>query len=190
MNFAHAIGMGVIEKISADPLPREPFERACNDVNAWRGRCMQAFAQAEAAVTETLLVLSAVQDRGGDVKLRHLVGQRFEDLAAAIGPRGPFEADGKAAHDSLLRFRERESLRKMLAHASGRVTLDRNGRWTAVFELVAIRSRRADRERLAVNQGEGEAMAKSLASAARSLTDNLKNLRLNVEGDATEHPKF
>ena len=42
---------------------------AIDAANAWRGGCLQCFAQAEEAATETLLALNAVEARGGDVRL-------------------------------------------------------------------------------------------------------------------------
>jgi hypothetical protein len=57
------------------------WARVTSEVNAWRGACIQAFAQAEAAVTETLLLLSDLGVQGKAIQLRHLIGQRFEDLA-------------------------------------------------------------------------------------------------------------
>ena len=64
------------------------WARIALEVNAWRGACIQSFAQADAAVTETLLFLSTTGERGKAVQLRHLLGQRLEDLALAIGPEG------------------------------------------------------------------------------------------------------
>ena len=43
-----------IEIANDDPL----WNQAIQDVNAWRGACLQHFSAAEAAVTETLLLLS------------------------------------------------------------------------------------------------------------------------------------
>lgn len=71
------------------------WESAWSAVNAWRGECMQCLAHSETAVTETLMTLSAVPQRGLAVRLRHHIGQRFQDLADATGPEGPFGKDGE-----------------------------------------------------------------------------------------------
>jgi len=49
-----------------------------------------SFAVAEAGVTETLLTLNALPDQGAPVRLRHLIGQRLDYLAAVLGPKGVF----------------------------------------------------------------------------------------------------
>jgi hypothetical protein len=40
------------------------WARVTQEVNAWRGACLQCFASVEVAVTETLLHLSAQPERG------------------------------------------------------------------------------------------------------------------------------
>ena len=82
--------------ISSIDLPIEDlaWERAIAAVNAWRGNALQYFAQAEAAVSETLLAMAAVPEKGSAVRLRRLVGHRFEDLRAAVAGDGPFAAVG------------------------------------------------------------------------------------------------
>lgn len=68
-------------------LPRAAFE-AARDAAAWRGRCLDVFARSEAAVAETLLVLTAVDERSSSLKLPHLVGQRYDALSNAIRADG------------------------------------------------------------------------------------------------------
>lgn len=76
---------------------------------------MQAFAQAEAAVTKTLLFLSSAGERGKAVQLRHLLGQRLDDIARALGPGGGFVNEGSLAHAALMAFRTHGSLRARLS---------------------------------------------------------------------------
>src|SRR3546814_8487873 len=82
-----------IEIANDEPL----WNQAIQDVNAWRGACLQHFSAAEAAVTETLLLLKAIPGRGEAVRLRHLIGQRFDDLSKLIEAEGAFAQEGKAA---------------------------------------------------------------------------------------------
>ncbi|MFD1960187.1 hypothetical protein ACFSHP_17275 [Novosphingobium panipatense] len=73
------------------------WARVTQEVNAWRGACLQCFAAVEVAVTETLLHLSAQPGRGQSVKLRHLVGQRLDDLAALVNEGGPFSVEERVS---------------------------------------------------------------------------------------------
>ena len=81
------------------------WDAICQEVNAWRGACMHHFSVVEEAVTKTLLALSEAEGASSKVRLRHLIGQRFEDLELAIGPDGPFAEIGKTAARALAQFR-------------------------------------------------------------------------------------
>ena len=113
---------------SIEVLPRAAFDAARDAAAAWRGRCLDVFARSEVAVTETLLVLRAVNGRGEAIKLPHLAGQRYEALSTAICAGGAFAGEGKAASAALLAFRQHDALRNILAHGAFTVTLDQHGR--------------------------------------------------------------
>lgn len=152
-----------------------------SEVNSWRGACLQCFARAEAAVTEALLFLSGVGQRGFAVRLRHLTGQRLEDLASVVGSGGEFADEGGAAHKALVSYRTYESLRAHLAHDVARVALERNGKWVVVFRQLAIRSRTASRSTIAFEQAEAGEMLADLKRLTQQLDTALTNLRRAVE---------
>lgn len=117
-----------------------------SEVNSWRGACMHHFSMVETAVTETLLALSAVAQGETAVRLRHLIGQRFEDLAVAIGPGGPFEETGRNAVTELSKYREKHELfRTLLCHGMMKVTVEHDGQWMLLIRTLSIRSRQPDR---------------------------------------------
>lgn len=158
-----------------------PWAQVTSEVNAWRGACLQCFARAEAAVTEALLFLRGAGQRGGAVQLRHLTGQRLEDIGLAIGPGGPFETEGSAAYEALTKFRTYEVLRAHLAHDVARIALERNGSWVVVFRHLSIRGRTAHRSTIALEQAEaGETLA-DLKRKTQQLDTALTNLRRTIE---------
>jgi len=167
----------------ASPRPSDevPWARIATEVNAWRGACLQSFAQAEAAVTEALLFLSNVDQHGPAVQLRHLVEQRFEDLAQAIGPEGGFAAEGCAAHDALVRFRTHERLRAHLAHDVARIAVERNGTWVVILRHLSIRSGNAERGTVAFEQAEAAEVLSEMKRKAQQLDAALDKLRRNIE---------
>ncbi len=165
----------------ARPSEAPPWTRVASEVNAWRGACIQSFARAEAAVTETLLVLGRSGQRGTTVRLRHLVGQRLDDLAKAIGPDGAFAAEGAAAHAVLARFRTHEALRAHLAHDVARIAVERNGTWVVVFRHLSIRSGRPERATVAFEQSGAAETAAELKRDIQQLESALANLRRAVE---------
>jgi hypothetical protein len=165
----------------ARPSDELPWTRVTSEVNAWRGACIQSFAQAEAAVTETLLFFSQKGQRGATVQLRHLIGQRLEDLAQAIGPEGAFAAEGGAAYAALVRFRAHEGLRAHLAHDVARIALERNGTWVIIFRYLSIRSRSPERGTVAFEQADAAEIALELKRKTQQLDAALGNLRRVVE---------
>ncbi|RWD01431.1 MAG: hypothetical protein EOS58_25495 [Mesorhizobium sp.] len=165
------------ETTAIPAVNNDQWLNALTAVNAWRGRCLDIFARSEAAVSETLLVLADSSRQGAVVKLPHLVGQRFEELATLIGPDGAFAPEGRASAAALLAFRPHESLRASLAHGVGKVAVDRQGNWLLVLRTLAFRSKQPQRSVLVLEQSEAEEMVKSLQTTGRRLVSELGNLR-------------
>lgn len=158
-------------------LPSEPFDQALRQVNEWRGRCMDAFARAEAGVTNCLVFLSNIPGRGEQVRLPHLVGQRYEALTSVIAAGGAFELEASKVASALESVRAHDSFRTMLCHGVGDVTLSPHGRWTIVFRLVSLRSRRASSEVLALKQKEAEQLRDEVIRASKELCSQLDSMK-------------
>ncbi|WP_155765382.1 hypothetical protein [Mesorhizobium erdmanii] len=164
------------ETAATTDVSNDQWAHAMSAVNAWRGRCLD-IARSEAAVSETLLVLASKPRSGTAVKLPHLVGQRFEELATLIGPTGAFASEGKASAAALLAFRPNEGLRSSLAHGVGKVVLDRQGNWLLVLRTLAFRSKQPQRAVLVIEQNEAGEIVKSLQTTGQRLISELGNLR-------------
>lgn len=125
-------------------LPEEArWTAAAQSVNAWRGQLVQA--SADAAVSEALLGLSGIPGRGEHIRLPHLIGQRFQDLADALDASGPFAAEGVIAASCLAALRIHEPLRTVLGHGVFRIALDRRDRWVVIAKVVTFRAKGAER---------------------------------------------
>lgn len=162
---------------SIPTVDKADWPRALAAANAWRGRCLDIFARSEAAVSDTLLVLANVSERGIVVKLPHLVGQRFEELANLIGPAGAFALEGRTSAVALSTFRAHESLRASLCHGVGKIVLDQQGGWLLVLRTLAFRSKQPQRTVLVIEENEAEGLVKSLQAAGQRLRSELGNLR-------------
>jgi hypothetical protein len=147
---------------------------------------MQCFAQAEAAASETLLVLHRVKGRGNEVRLRHLVGQRLADLAASIEPDGPFGPEGKAAFCALEEFRKYEGLRTVLGHGVAKVTLERGGSWVLILRHVSITKQSESRSVQVFDQTEAEMVFTDLRKKSRQTCSALGNLRRLFEAPSSK----
>jgi hypothetical protein len=159
------------------------WDEATNAVNAWRGHALHCFAQAEAAVSETLLAMASAPQWGPKVRLRRLVGQRFEDLASALETKGPFADERAKAASVLAGFRDHESLRAFLCHGVAKVAFDRSGRWLVVLKLLAFRSREADRSSVVYEKREAEELLADLNKASRQVIGALHSLRRRIALD-------
>lgn len=162
-------------------LPQQPFADATACVNEWRGRCLDAFARAEAAATECLMAMAEVKDRGATVRLPHLAGQRFESLAVAFAQDGAFAAEGAAALTAVDAMRARSGVRAMLCHGVGRVTLNRNGKWTLVLRLTTLRNRQIIRDVLVVTEAEAGQLRDEIGRASQTLSAKLGQVRAKLK---------
>lgn len=130
---------------------------------------IEEFARAEAVVTEALIQLSNVPARGKSINLPHLVGQRFAALTKAIGPDGPFSADGEGLAKALDEFIAFETLRATLCHGTQTVTVDHRGRWHITLRLLALRSGKAARDALVLEENEAAEQYKTLRAARQRM---------------------
>jgi len=157
------------------------------EVNAWRGASMHHFSAVEMAVTETLLTLSSVAPQRPEVRLRHLIGQRLEDLALALGPGSSFEEAGKSVFNELSKFREKhESFRNLLCHGVVKVTGEPNGDWVILIRTLSIRSRQPDRSILVLEQCEAETKLATLKRDSQNLSSKLGTFRKAIMWQLTQ----
>lgn len=151
------------------------------EVNAWRGACMQDFAQAEMAVSETLHCLSKIDAFKPHIRLRHLVGQRFQDLADALSSDVPTGRVGLAAGKALTEFRLHESLRVHLAHGDGTLAMKRAGKWLTIFRHTHFKAGERLESVLVIERDEEALQLKKLRQDRQRLCDTLRNLRAAQE---------
>lgn len=161
------------------------WDKLYAEVNAWRGECMHHIAVAEKAATETLLLLDSVKPEGAKIALRHLIGQRFEDLSAATGPEGPFAEAGKAAHKAIETYRQHEAFRTLLCHGVAQVTATRNGAWLLVIRSLSIRARQKEETTAIFEKAEAEKKLAQLKSDGQKLASNLGQFRKKLQVKAT-----
>jgi hypothetical protein len=154
------------------------WEAVFAEVNSWRGACMHHFSTVEMAVTETLIALSEAAPKGENIRLRQLIGQRFEDLASTIGPGGPFANEGHTAFVALSDYRaKQEAFRALLCHGAIKVTVDQGGQWTLVIRSLSVRSRQAVRGLEVLERTEAHSRLNALKSEGQKLTSLLGQLR-------------
>lgn len=169
--------------ISSIDLPDEDaaWARAFAAVNAWRGHALQCFAQTEAAVSETLLVMSDVPEKGSAVRLRRLVGHRFEDLRMAVSSDGPFAVQGIKVAAALTAFDTHQDLRPMLCHGVAKISLDQHGRWVLILKTHVFGGAAPTRSVVALEERDAETKLAELKKAGQRLASLLQSLRASLK---------
>ena len=166
---------------STEPaMDADTWNAAIASANTWRGQAIQCFAQAEAAVSETLLALITIQPQGSNIKLRRLVGQRFEDLQMALSSEGVFAVEGRHAHGALVDFRRLEPLRPALCHGVAKVSLERNGQWVLLLKVLAFTGKSHERQVVAFEQRDAEQALAALKRHGQKLGSALGSLRSSL----------
>jgi hypothetical protein len=158
-------------------IPHEPFQAATRDVNEWRGHCLHHFSSVEKIATECLIILW--EDLAA--KLPQLVGERYKQLAKRLDALDNLPRERSRVVEALASFREMDSLRSMLCHASADVTLDDKGNWTAVFRHVSLKTGRPVCEVKVVTCEEARENLKELGQRANRLRSHLKGFKSALE---------
>ncbi|WP_134093883.1 hypothetical protein [Novosphingobium sp. PhB55] len=162
--------------------PEQTWDTLYAKVNAWRGECMHHISCVEQAVTETLLAIDTAFPTL-HVKLRHLTGQRFEDLLAVLATDGRFGEHGAKVVDALTHYRSsHEAFRASLCHGVIKVLLERGGRPTILIRSLTIRARQAEKVTLALEEVEATAKVEALRRDRMKLVGLLAHVRRNVAG--------
>lgn len=154
-----------------------PWSSLWNGVNDWRARTIDHFTKVETAVSETLLALSAVPNKGAVVTFPHLAGQRLTVLRKLISTDGPFGSDCGALIKALDDFGQYDGLRTMLCHGSAHLTVDKKGQWHLILRLLAFRTGKPHRELMLIDESEAASKLKALSQSRQRLCTHLDRLR-------------
>ena len=109
------------------------FDLARQDIERWRGGCLDLFSRCEAAVIDALREARACKL---SVKLDHLAGQRMTELLELNESRPATTRQSKAFHTAYTEWRDIELKRSYLAHGVASESIDREGAWVAMLDIV------------------------------------------------------
>jgi len=155
----------------------KPHDLARAAIESWRGRCIDLFARGEKVIGQTLEAIRAAAKEPTTVKLRHLAGQRSEDISRQLrGLKFPAKQSNKLV-EAVTGWRVFEAKRVFFAHATMTVTLDSKGKWFAVFDMTVYRSDQPQRERWVVSECEANEFANFLDASWKQLSAQLGQVR-------------
>jgi hypothetical protein len=145
---------------------------ATDDVNRWRGHCIESYARLEHAVTITLSTMAAIPE--ANLSVPHNFGDKINKLREAVELGQRFENSRLAK--SLDCFAEHLGRRNMLVHSTGKVTIDAKGRWVWGYTFLSS-GKAGSVENGSFEQDEALKIGKSLASDVQRLRSHMDNLR-------------
>lgn len=149
---------------------------ATDDVNRWRGHCVESYARLELEVTTTLYAMAAAPD--AKVSVPHNFGEKVKKLRLVIEPGQPF-ANAKLAK-GLHKFEDHLIRRNMLVHSVGRVLVDAKGQWVWHYRFLPS-GKGLHIESGFFEQDIALEIEKSLARGTQSLGGQLQALRTKLE---------
>ena len=100
-------------------------DRARDDVNRWRGHCVDLFSRIERAMADVLARMALAG--GGGIKGPQTFGARVAALAAKVAREGDFP--NPALVKSIDAARPLLDQRNRIIHATGTISVERNGEW-------------------------------------------------------------
>jgi hypothetical protein len=154
-----------------------PHDVARSEVEAWRGECLDLFAQGEAMIGALLELAMA---RNFEVRLHPLAVQRTLEAERLVELVGGSEIEVEDAGKALADWQTVESRGELLAHGTITEALDRHGNWHAIIDTVTYRAGKANKGRWAVSQAETEDFRKQLGAAFNRLKAQLGCVRLRL----------
>jgi hypothetical protein len=161
-----------------DAVQDDVHRQATDDVNRWRGRCVECFARIEQVVDEAVAAMEA-SGREKSVRRVPMFGARIEMLRGALKTQS-FAPIGKKALKTLQEIDPYLKRRNALVHGVSRVWIDGRGSWLWTYEFTpAGKDPKAERDM--IEQSAGEELESELAKHARSLHDLLRNLITQVQ---------
>lgn len=142
-------------------------KRDCtNEINAWRGECLNVFARGESAVGEAL-------QASEPTKLPHLAGQRLAMLQAKIKDYSATKKQEQALGTAITEWIHVEERRPYLAHGVTTQFIDTRDRWAVFIDMVVFRKNIATKQRWALTENEAIEFKENLLNAYKSLSSQL-----------------
>ncbi|NML06780.1 hypothetical protein [Sphingomonas sp. G-3-2-10] len=162
-------------------LPLLDFDAACSRLNQWRGQMIENFARCEQAVTEALAALNGNGIEVKGAKLPHLVGQRYERLAAILSSVEMQSGHRKNALSSINQFRTHDAMRAMLCHGVTKIAVDRAGEWVALMTLISFKSGSTTTTKLTLQEGESGPLLEQIVDQRRRVCTALGQVRRELK---------
>ncbi len=162
------------------PIPENlrPHDLAKAEIDGWRGRCLNTFARAEKAVTETL---AKVRESESKTLLEPLAGQRLNALDKLACEHRATDAQRAGLKSALSAWRFLDVKRPFFSHGIVTELTGRAGQWHVQLDFIAVRKGVSEAQRLNLSKSEALAFEEQLHAAFKALSSHLGQLRKRLE---------
>ena len=147
---------------------------ATDDINRWRGCCIEQFARIEETAISGLFALAA-DGKDSDIRTPTMFGARLQALRDSLSGERPYAGVGRDVIKALDRLDRLKDKRNILVHGMGTVWIDGSGRWLWRYCFTPPGKARTPEEGV-IACAEAIEMEGALKSIARSFRDRVVNL--------------
>ena len=146
---------------------------AVDDLNRWRGRCIDNYARIEQASIRAVkaFIDHKLLTRKDD---QPMFGARLKAVETALNdPR--LVKSGKSCRDALDALRAVLDRRNILVHSTGQIWIDKQGDWLWSYHFVC-NAKGNPQEDGTIDHEQAEDIERTLVAKSRSFSDLLDNL--------------
>jgi len=162
---------------------RDLHRAAVDEVNCWRGKCVDHFARVEACMTTAVAAMIAHPD-GSALKRPSLFGNHFGTLKDAVAANGPFASVGTDLRAALAQCETAFAARNIVIHATGRVLIDARGAWLWLYRFQPTAQTKPSEESF-LTEDQAQNLEKDIRSSCDRLKSRLDHLALHLESKGT-----
>src|SRR5687767_6237669 len=121
-------------ELPISPSLVDAHRAAVDEVNCWRGRCVDHYARIEARMTDALAAVAAHPD-GLDTRDPHMFGAKAKKLVELVSDGARFHANGKDLRTALEQAKTVLAARNSIIHATGNVLVGLHGEWAWLYRF-------------------------------------------------------
>jgi hypothetical protein len=157
---------------------QKPLDVAREEIDAWRGHCINIYSRAEKSISDTLVAANKAEPMK---RLAPLAGQRLNDLEKFVSEQTGTKCQKNALSAAVSEWRERDKRRPFFSHGVTTELLDREGVWHVQLDFEAVQKGVCVAQRLNLSKSEALQFQDSLHAAFKALTRELGQLRKRMQ---------
>lgn len=172
-------------------IPDILASRRQNAIRSWclqRTQLIEAFAEAEFAVTETLTLLSNSEGSCSSIKIKPTLKARFAQLLSLLGDEGAYSKQGRAILNPLQFVLDEIELRNLLCHGQTAIYTSESGAWIVQITMMTVTKGVASSKEDVLTEQAVSRKSQELRAQAKTLVHRLGQFQKNLVSKKTVTP--